>query len=112
MKYVDFSFPLKKYIHTGKNLFRIKYVDYTGQPRYSTTTYFQTKDENDFFVDKGHYKYYDTNPIVFKRETYYELYDKFGKLVMKGYGKEIYINNLPVDSYYLNYDNKTAEVVR
>jgi len=109
---VEFVFNIKKYIHTGKNQFRIKWVDYTGQPRYSKGVYLETKEEKDFFVDKGHHGYYDTNPIPFKRETYYELYDKFGKLVLKGYGKSFYINQFPVDVYYLNYDNKTTEIIR
>lgn len=102
-----YSQKIPRYIHSGLNQFRVK-----GNNTVSKTVKWQTKEESDFFIDRGHYKYYDTNPIVFKRETYYELYDKFGKLLKSGYEKSFYINDLTMDAYYLNYENKNVEIIR
>ena len=39
-------------------------------------------------------------------ETSYEIYDEFGGIVFKGYGKEVKIGTLNKGKYYLNYDNQ------
>jgi hypothetical protein len=42
----------------------------------------------------------------------YEIYDKYGNIVKKGYGDSIYIKDLVPDVYYLNYGNRTTEFIR
>lgn len=49
--------------------------------------------------------------VAFSDETMYEVYDQFGGIVFKGYGKQINISTLTKGKYYLNYDNSQAEFV-
>jgi hypothetical protein len=49
--------------------------------------------------------------IIFEQNTLWELYDSEGHLLKKGYGYRIDLSGLKHDSYFLNYDNSTAEFV-
>ena len=49
--------------------------------------------------------------MEFTSETLYEIYDTYGNLVKKGFGKNIGVTNLKKGLYYINYDSKTGEVV-
>ena len=107
---VKYSFKTSKYIHTGQNQFRIKANNATPKLIISKTVTFKTK-ELEIFRLMGHFDYYKTNPIKFKQDTYYELYDINGKKVKSGYGKSFFINDLPKNIYYLNFDNKMTEII-
>ena len=50
--------------------------------------------------------------ITFSGETLYEVYDQYGGIVFKGYGKAINISTLTKGKYYLNYDNSQSEFTR
>ncbi|MCE3259343.1 MAG: hypothetical protein K0S12_984 [Bacteroidetes bacterium] len=47
--------------------------------------------------------------IDFNAETGYEVYDAYGVVVKKGFGKQIKTDNLPKGQYYLCYDNTMTE---
>ena len=49
--------------------------------------------------------------LEFSSETLYEIYDTYGKLDKKGFGKSISVENLNKGLFYVNYDSKTGEVV-
>ena len=51
----------------------------------------------------------DNKAIQFTTETAYEVYDGFGSVVKKGFGKETDIKSLPKGKYYLCYDNQVTE---
>lgn len=106
---VKYSFKVSKYIHTGQNQFRIKANNITPKLIISKTVIFKAM-EIEVFKLMGHFDYYKTNSITFKQNTYYELYDRNGKQVKCGYGKSFFINDLPKDIYYLNFDNKMTEI--
>lgn len=94
-------------LHSGENTIRIKQIDYTNQPRYSKpvkivsiipeVTYSPVKVSKD---------------ITFSQETLYEIYDQYGNVVKKGFGKSVDCENLAKGIYYLNYDTKTAEFIK
>jgi hypothetical protein len=93
--------------HSGVNKFRVKQVDFSKEPRYSTEV--QTRSdvpEVTFTLDK------DMNKLSFSIETMYEIYNEYGNVVKKGYGSEVEISNLEKGTYYFNYDNKTDQFVK
>ncbi|HRG38224.1 MAG TPA: T9SS type A sorting domain-containing protein, partial [Bacteroidia bacterium] len=45
-------------------------------------------------------------------ETMYEIYDQFGNIVKRGFGKTIDVSNLTKGAYYLNFDNKMGEFIK
>lgn len=50
-----------------------------------------------YIIDKSH--------LVFTSETEYEIYDQYGKALLKGKASKVDISSLPRGAYYLNYDN-------
>lgn len=98
------SYSIKVVPHSGENKFRVKQIDFTGQPKYSEAVKFRSMNPEVTFAplkaDKS---------IQFTGETMYEIFDMYGNIVKKGFGNKIDITNLPKGAYYINYDNKTGE---
>lgn len=98
--------------HYKKNQYRVKQVDYTGQPRYSKTVdYMSTTPEITFTPAKV------SKLITFLNgetpiETMFEIYDQYGNIVKRGFASTIDAGNLPKGAYYLNYDNKMGEFIK
>jgi hypothetical protein len=93
--------------HSGENQFRVKQVDYTSQPRYSKPVKYQSSTAA---VEPVNLRVKDN--LEFTGETMYEIYDKFGNIVKKGFGQKVDLQSLQKDVYYLNYDNKTTEIIK
>ncbi len=87
-------------LNSGENKFRIKQVDYRNKASYSSELVTTSTKEAVTFSTKT------TDLITFSAETSYEIYDEFGGIVFKGYGKEVKIGTLNKGKYYLNYDNQ------
>lgn len=100
----DYSFKITP--HSGENKVRVKQVDVSGKPRYSkmaeyTSTAPAIALEGDKF--KG--------VINFSGgETLYEIYDRYGTIVKRGYGSSANIDNLEKGTYYVSFDNETKTV--
>ena len=100
------SYDFKISPHSGDNKYRVKQIDYTGKPRISPSSDFSSaiaaiSIPNPRVKDK----------LEFTGETLYEIYDTYGNLVKKGFGRNIGVTNLKKGLYYINYDSKTGEVV-
>jgi len=98
--------------HSGKNQYRVKQVDYTGQPKLSKTVdYNSTSPEITFSpakVSKEIGFFAGSTPT----ETMFEIYDQFGNIVKRGFSSTVDAANLPKGAYYLNYDNKMGEFIK
>lgn len=92
--------------HSGENKVRVKQVDYTGDPRYSEAATF-VSDQEPISLPNEKFKH----EIAFiGGESLYELYDKYGTVVKRGFADTINIENLPKGTYYLSFDNKTQTI--
>lgn len=102
----SYSFQLS--FHSGENQFRIKQIDYTGNPRISPLKRFKnvSMEEITFAPKKV------SKNIIFTGETLFEVYDSYGNIVKKGYGEKIEAMNLKKGVYYLNYDNQTEKFIK
>jgi hypothetical protein len=99
--------------HSGKNQFRLKQTDYSGQPRLSKAVDFSSQTCDVSFTPQKVSK--DINFACGgdkPAETMYEIYDQYGNIVKRGYGNKIDCSNLPKGGYFLNYDNKMGEFVK
>lgn len=93
--------------HSGRNLFRVKYVDNEGNVYYSTEIKYSAKVKEVLLVsDKV------KESIDFSEETRYQLYSENGALLLDGWGKTIDILAIEKGKYFLNYDNKTAIITK
>lgn len=86
--------------HSTQNIFRIYQIDYTGKAHYSEEIEYQSKRAA---IKFGPEKI--KNELVFSSETLYEIYDKFGNIIFKGFGQKIKLDELQKGLYYINYDN-------
>ena len=87
--------------HTGNNKFRVKQIDYTKKPHYSSEFTYKAKLPPVSFTPKK-----VTTEITFNVPTMYEIYDYYGNIVKKGFGAKIDVSGLKSGEYFLNYDNK------
>lgn len=100
--YHDYAFQITT--HSGENKFRVKQVGYGVAPKVSNSVIINSSVEKpSYMITK------DKKAIQYTHETFFEIYDAFGTIVSKGYGKESNIENLEKGKYYLCYDNQVAE---
>ncbi len=91
-------------LHSGTNKFRVKQVDFSGKPKISPSTTVQSDAPVlTLLAPKG-------KNAEFSGETLYEIFDTYGNMVKKGYGKLIDCGNLDKGLFYVNFDNTTGEV--
>ena len=101
------NYKFKVTPHSGENKFRVKQVDYSGKPRYSSASrHLSTLSEITFSPKKA------KTEVMFTDQTLFEVYDSYGNIVKKGFGNKVNISNLKKGIYYLNYDNKTDTFVK
>ena len=100
----SYSYPV--HFNSGLNRFRVRQVDkFTRQSRFSSTVTFMSKSPPVTFKPGNGRRVEDK--IIFSAPTDYEIYDYYGRLKKKGYGREVNVSTLPRGSYFINYDNKT-----
>jgi hypothetical protein len=99
----DNQYSYKADLTSGENRFRVKQMGNNKKTRLSEETKVFAKLPKINFEFNG-------NQIVFDGETHYEMYDKYGNIVKKGYGNTIDCKNLEKGIHYINYDNSTTEI--
>jgi hypothetical protein len=99
----EYSFQLA--MHSGENKYRVKQKGLNAVSRYSQEVTAQSLvDKPSFAISKNN------SSIDFSAETGFEVYDIYGTVVKRGYGKQAKIDNLSKGKYYLCYDNTMTEI--
>ncbi len=93
--------------HSGENKFRVKQVDYSRRPRYSSSVKFRSKKPPVTFAPVK-----VKDDIMFSDETMYEIYDAYGNIVKKGFGPKVNVSNLKKGTYYINYDKEMGKFLK
>ena len=93
--------------HSGENKVRVKQVDFTVKANISKPVMFSSTVEGVVMLDGGK----GAKKILFSGETMYELWDGKANLVRRGSGSFMDVAELKQGIYYLNYDNKSVEIV-
>ncbi len=101
----NYSFTIDV-LHSGENQVRIKQFDYSSQPCYSKPVRSLVN-----IPEVTLPELVLRDQLKFSSATLYEIYDKDGNFLKKGFGETVDIKGLPADVYYLNYDNKTTEII-
>ena len=91
--------------HSGLNRYRVKQVDFRKRPRYSPESNYRPLQIKPVTV--GTKKI--TAELEFSSETSYEIFDEYGKRVLRGFGSKINTSKLSKGKYYINFDNKVDE---
>ena len=91
--------------HAGLNKFRVKQKGYIDKTIHSPSVSFKSsKKEISFVYNKK------TKTIEFAHKTSYEVFDKYGDLVKKGFDSNFSTSNLKKNDYYMNYGNTMATI--
>jgi hypothetical protein len=98
----EYSFQVA--LHSGENKYRVKQKGLNAATLYSQEVTIKTS------INKPTFALQKNNVSVdFSAETGYELFDVYGIVVKRGFGKRIEIDNLKKGKYYLCYDNVMTE---
>jgi hypothetical protein len=96
----DYSFQVA--MHNSENKYRIKQKGLNALTKVSKdVTVISAINKPTYAMAK--------NSVDFSSETAYEIYDAYGVIVKKGFGKQVTIDNLTKGQYYLCYDNALSE---
>lgn len=97
-------YSFKPNFNSAENKFRIRQVGNGGIAKKSSViTFVSSVEEPTYVIGK------EMKNILFSNETLYEVYDTYGKIVKRGYGKEIDISSLDRGNYFLCYDNVISD---
>jgi hypothetical protein len=91
------------FCNSGKNRYKIKYFDLSGNPIFSEEITFTTDYEKVLF-----YPLRVQDFLRFSKEVKYEIIDQGGVTRLKGMGSEVNCKKLPTGTYMLRYDNEIA----
>lgn len=98
----DYKFQVSP--HSGMNRFRVKQVGFGGTVKYTKEiTLNSTTTALSFTASK------DSKQINLSGESMYEIYDAYGNIVKKGFGKDIDMSTMNKGLYYLCYDNQVVD---
>lgn len=101
------EYSFKVAMHSGQNKYRVKQKGFNSFVKVSKdVTTVSTVNRPSYAIPK------DNSSIDFTEETNFEVYDAYGIIVKKGYGKRIAIENLGKGLYYLCYDNTLSEFTK
>jgi hypothetical protein len=96
----EHQYQFKLIPHSGTNRIRVRQTDYRGEIR--------TSEEVEFAGPSKAVTFEPEKPkdvITFSSPTSFEIFDRYGQLVMKGYDNKLEISELEKGEYYINYDN-------
>ena len=91
----------------GENKFRV--VQKINQQRFrktKTVTIHSDKPKLNFVYNRK------SKQVVFSNRTAYEIHDKYGQLVMRGYNTQADVTHLLRDEYYLSFDSVTEVLAK
>jgi hypothetical protein len=94
--------------HSGENKFRVKQSGFGREVRYTPEVKFMSTTDAITYSQSA-----NTRQVFFSSNTLYEIYDVYGQVVIRGYGKAVDLSSFERGkTYYLCYDNQVADVVR
>lgn len=92
---------------SGKNKFRVVQLDQSGKIKTSKAV------EIESYQPKLTFTYTRSKQIlVFSNETGYEIHDKYGDLMVKGFGSTVDVAALTKDDYWISFDNCTESFTK
>ena len=106
-----YSLNISKYYHSNVNIFRINPKSKGKVLMNSQKVTHVEKDYGELLKRIAFTQHNSPVDVTFEHNTWYEVYDKFGNIVRHGYGLSFSRRGLQGDVYYVNYDNKTSEVI-
>ncbi len=102
------SYSAKVHLHSGVNRFRVMQRNFDGRPRYSLEAEYNNRLMSKLSFSPAKPK----KLIEFSAQTDYEIYDYYGKLRLRGFGKTIDVSKLEKGEYFIQYDNTIDKFIK
>lgn len=91
----------------GENKFRVvQKIDTQRFRKTKSVTIDSERPKLNFVYNKKNKK------VIFSNTTAFEIHDKFGQLVMRGYNSQADVTHLTKDDYYISFDNVTEVLAK
>ena len=98
--------------HSGKNEVRVCQIDKSLKKRASkSVTFISTVTSVTKSPTKVKKKINFSSKGV-PAETYYQIFDAYGNIIMKGFGSSVNCSKIVNGLYYINFDNKTEKFIK
>lgn len=91
--------------HTGRNIYRIAQKTTKGKARYTDEVVYVSAQTDPVMLESTKV----SKAVSFSAKTHYEIFDEYGRLIKRGFDKQIDIASLHKGQYYINYDNRFGE---
>jgi hypothetical protein len=98
----DYKFQVSP--HSGINRFRVKQIGFAGTVKYTKEI---TLNSSSAALTYAFGK--DSKQIILSGNSMYEIYDSFGNIIKKGFGKDIDVGSFNKGLYYLCFDNQVVD---
>jgi hypothetical protein len=98
----DYKFQVS--MHSGLNRFRVKQIGFGGTVKYTKECTL-----NSDIPALSYSTSKDSKKVELTGESMYELYDAYGNIVKKGFGKDIDVGSFSKGLYYLCFDNQVVD---
>lgn len=94
------SYSFQAQSHTGTNIYRVGQRNSKGEGRYSDEIRYDSPQSEpvELLSEKV------SNMVSFSKRTQFEIFDVYGRLVKRGYERNVLIDSLEKGTYYINYD--------
>lgn len=93
-------YAFKVEMTSGRNKYRVMQRNYEGKIKQSISVEIHSEKPALTFVYSK-----KNQEVIFSGETGYEIYDKYGRIVSRGYSSNIKVGHMPNDEYYLCFDS-------
>lgn len=103
----DHTYNYQVTMHSGENRFRVRQVGTNKEVKLSPEIKMTSTVSVVSFTQAD-----NTKSLLFSGETMFEVYDEYGNLVLKGFGKSADMTPFKSGDYYLCYDNKIGTIHR
>lgn len=101
------QYSIAPHHYPGDNHYRIKYIDREEKEFYSVEFAFTSTDKPITFAPET-----VTSKITLSKTTDYVITDMNGNEILRGKGKEIFVQDLKAGLYYLNIENRAERFVK
>jgi hypothetical protein len=104
----EHTYSFQTATHSGENKFRVKQVGFGKEVKYTPEVKHTPANTPALTFTQSK----DSKKITLSGESMYEMYDAYGNVVLKGFGKDIDLSGFEKGVYFLCFDNKIEQVNR
>jgi len=104
----EHTYNFQTVAHSGENKFRVKQVGFGKEIKYSPDVKYTPSNTSVLTFSQSK----DTKKVSLSGDSMYEMYDEYGNIVLKGFGREIDLASFESGIYFLCFDNKIEQIDR